>query len=214
MRAVNLIPAEERRSGSNPLREASTPTLLVLGLLLVALVTVIAIVLTGNQVRDRKNQLDAVNGQAQVVRQQAAALQPYAQVAKLRQQSVDTIRKLADARFDWPAMLDQISRRVPTDVDLTTFNGGTATDTSASNSLQLAGCTTSHTAVARLMDQMRAVRGVTDVTLGTSAKNTDGASASASVSVGDCPHSDQFNVTLALATAVAPTSTTTPAATP
>jgi Tfp pilus assembly protein PilN len=221
MKAVNLIPADERRSGgAGVLNDLSGPTLGLLGALVIALVVVVAFVTVSNGVAERRDDLTRIETNAAAAEQRAAALKPYGDVAALRDRTVASIRTLAAQRFDWPALLGELSRRVPADVTLTAMNGsagatGAAATTGAgAPSVQLSGCTSDHAAVARLMERLRAVRGVADVTLATSTKG----SAKADQSSG-CPRRDQFDLALMLGTAApvavgatAPTTTTEAAA--
>ena len=66
MRPVNLIPAEERRGERAPLRSGPL-AYIVVGALVAALLGVTALVLTGNQIADRK---------AEVAQLEAARMPP------------------------------------------------------------------------------------------------------------------------------------------
>jgi Tfp pilus assembly protein PilN len=207
MRAVNLIPADERRRRGSLLSGISGPTMALMGILVLALVVVLVLVLADNAIDSRRSELAQIQAQTRATQQQADALKPYADIAAARQKSLDTVRSLASRRFDWARVLADLSRRVPADVDLDSFDGSvsapdassgtmTGTATPASTSVKLTGCTTSHSAVARMMERMRQVDGVTDVAFGNSQRGAGQAG---------CPHSDQFNITLTLSpTANAP----------
>ncbi|HEY8581309.1 MAG TPA: PilN domain-containing protein, partial [Capillimicrobium sp.] len=192
MKAVNLIPAEERRGGgAGALSGLSGPTLGLLGLLLVALLAVVAWVSVSNGVAEREDELARVEANATSAEQRAAALKPYGDVAALRAASERTVAALDATRFDWAALLGDLARRVPADVTLATLNGSlpdpttvavAATDAggeSAVPTITLTGCTSDHAAVARMMERMRAVRGVADVALASSDRDgTAGGAAS------------------------------------
>lgn len=207
MRAVNLIPTEERRARRTPFSDVSGPTRGLVGFLVLAILAVAVFVTLSNGVSDRRARLASVQAQAAVVEQQAAALKPYGDVAALRERSLQTVRSLAAERFDWPGMLGEVSRRLPADVTLMSLNGtapepvaasaGAAPTPGASGArVQLSGCTSDHSAVARVMERLRAVSGVADVQLASS--NATGASSDAGNS-GGCPRRDQFQMVLALA---------------
>lgn len=221
MRAVNLIPADERRrGGSGRLSGLSPVTAGLLGVLLAGLVVVVALVMLGNAVTDRKAELDRVKAQTAATQRQADALEPYARVAAMRASSVAVVSGLADSRYDWPRLLDQVSRRVPADVKLTTMKGDVSalatppqpTDGSSAVAaaaapadpaeIHLTGCTVTLGSLARLMDRVRQIDGVGDVTLGTSttadAKSGSGSDSSGPVSQGNCPHRRAFDLTLTL----------------
>jgi Tfp pilus assembly protein PilN len=210
MRAVNLIPAEERRSGRSALLSGvGGPTLGLLGALVVALVVVVAYVTLSNGVTQRRGDLARAEASAQAAEQRAAALKPYGDIAALRETSLATVRALAASRFDWTGLLAELSRRVPADVTLSTLDGQAAgadpanpAAASGATTVKLTGCTTDHSAVARMIERMRAVRGVASVTLESSAKGDAAA--------GGCTRSDAFALQLSV-TPPAPTPAGTPA---
>lgn len=215
MKAVNLIPEDERRGGAAARLSGLSPvTLGLLGALLAAVVAVSVLVLLGNAVAGRRSELDRLRAQGAATQRAADALAPYAQVARMRARSVAAVRTLADARYDWPRLLDQVSRRVPADVKLTSLTGdvgslaaaGAPTPTIATAptgpagtaGIRVTGCTTTLRSLARLMDSVRQIDGVAGVTLGTS--TSDG---SASGNQGGCPLRRSFDLTLALTGKVA-----------
>lgn len=205
MKAVNLIPAEERRTGGGLAGGLSGPTLGLLGALLVALVVVVAYVTVGNGVAEREDDLAAVEVNAAAAEARAAALKPYGDVAALKVRSAATVQQLAAMRVDWPALLMDLSRRMPDDVTLTELTGtvpdpataiadvGAATATHPS--VRLDGCTTDHTAVALAMERMRGMHGVSDVALGTSDTAKKGKNGD------ECGRADTFDITLTFAAA-------------
>jgi hypothetical protein len=97
---------------------------------------------------------------------------------------MQTVRQLADSRFDWEQALRDLSRAIPRDVTLsqitgTVTAGATAAGGGSANPLrsaiqapavELNGCASSQAGVARLMARLRAVQGVTRVSLASSVK--------------------------------------------
>jgi Tfp pilus assembly protein PilN len=227
VRAVNLIPADERRAGSG-LAQLSAPTRALVAALAIGLVASLAYVVLANAVTHRRDRLAEVEAEARAATAQAAALQPYADVADLRQQSVAAVRASSATRFDWPRLLARLSARVPADVTLLSLSGtlGSAATADAAaqaattpagsapadRTLALTGCTRDHDSVARLMERLRGVPDVTDVTLAssTTAGGNDAARS------GGCPRPDQFELTVHLPpfTSAAPAPAPTPAAEP
>lgn len=215
MRAVNLIPADERRGGAGGSGRSGGAVYVLLGVLAVAVLAVSAYVLTGNSVNDKTAELASASAKADSAEQQAAALKPYAEFAKLEQQRVATVKSLASSRFDWDRTLRQLSKVMPDNVWLSSFlatvkptvtvdGGGASGDTgnirqaSQNPAIEMVGCTTSQDEVARLMTRLRLMGGVDHVVLSSSEKattNTAAASAPASGSDsaggagnGDCRH--------------------------
>ena len=189
MKAVNLLPSDQRGSQKTP-AAASAPTTggsafgayAVLGALAFAVVAMAAYVLTTNTIKDRKAELAKVTQETEVTQAKAASLQSFADFKALADQRVATVQGLATSRFDWERTLTDLSRALPGDVFLKSLAGSTGTQVSGGGggnsmrsavqapALELSGCTTSQSAVARLMSRLRNVRGVTRVTLTKSEK--------------------------------------------
>ena len=187
MRAINLVPGEQRRGGAG----AGGPAYVVLGALGVLVVAVAAFVLIGNTVKSRRSELAGVTAQAAGAEQRAAALQPYIQFASLRQTRVATVTSLAASRFDWERAMTELSKALPSDVWLTSLlgtvtpgitidngaggggGGGTSALRSAvqSPAIELVGCTDTQSEVSRVMARLHLLHGVTRVSLAQSEKN-------------------------------------------
>ena len=199
MKAVNLLPSEQRGSQktSAPVAVAPAPgsspfgAYVVLGVLAFLVAALAVYTLAGNVVKDRKAELARVTTQTQQAQAAAGALQAYADFKTLAQQRVDTVKGLADSRFDWERTLGDLSRAVPGDVHLTSLTGTVGTQVSGASSgplrgaiqapaLELQGCTGTQSSVARMMSRLRIVRGVTRVSLAKSDK--DGSTTTASSS--------------------------------
>ena len=193
MKAVNLLPNDQR--GAAKVVAAATPAkkapagdsfgaYVILGALALAVVAVAAMVLTKNTIADRTAELARVDQQVQAVAREAAALKPYADFKQLAEARVQTVQSLATSRFDWERTLRDLSRALPSDTRLSSFSGkvaggdgAAATGGTASPSIDLAGCTGSQTSTAKLMARLRSVRGVTRVSLKSSAKSGGGGTA-------------------------------------
>lgn len=191
MKAVNLLPPDQR-GGPKPAAAASSSSggsplgaYIVLGALSLAVVMVAAYVLVGNAVKDRQAELARVQAESQAVRAQASALKPYADFRQLATQRVATVQQLAGSRFDWERALRDVSRALPADVHLKSFKGSVAGAPGttpvagaapATPSILITGCTDTQSTVAKLMARLRAVRGVTRVSLTKSEKPATAAS--------------------------------------
>jgi Tfp pilus assembly protein PilN len=197
MKAVNLLPSEQRGSGKTsaavtaPVPKAPAGgAYAVLGFLAIVVVAAAVYVLAGNRVTDRRAELARTTQEAQAVSKQAADLQSYAEFKALADARRTTVRDLAKARFDWPLAFYGISRTLPADVHLRTMSGTVTTNSSAaggnslrsaiqSPAIELSGCTTSQTGVARMMSRLHDVRGVTRVSLSSSTRSETPAAAAA-----------------------------------
>jgi Tfp pilus assembly protein PilN len=172
MRPVNLIPPEQRSGERRPLRTGPLPYLLV-GALVAALAGVTALVVFGNQVAERRDELARVKEEDAVAAARAQRLAAYTQFRALREQRLQTIASLADSRFDWERVLRELALVLPQDVWLTNLDasaggaeGGSGEGPSGSikgPALQIKGCATGHEAVAGFVTALKEIDGVTRV---------------------------------------------------
>ena len=191
MRAINLIPVDQRRgaargAGGKP----SVGVYAVLGGLGAAVVCVLAFVLLSNSINEKNEKLADLQAQAQGEKQVADALRPYGQFADMQRARHQQISTLTSGRFDWERALRQLSLAIPRNVYLLTVSATGSPDVeidggSASGGLQnirkksptpafvMTGCTYSQHAVARMMTRMRNLDDVTEVHLAKSARKED-----------------------------------------
>ena len=191
MRAVNLIPAEQRRSAAAGRSGGAVYALLGALALLVILAGAYAMI--GRSVDSKRAEIARVKAEADAAEAKSADLKGYADFAGLRKQRTDTITQLAEGRFDWARVLHEVARTIPDDAWLSDLHG-TAPDTSATASastttsgasstpapagattptgptIQINGCTSGQAAVARLMVELRRIDGVETVDLTSATK--------------------------------------------
>src|SRR5437762_4236285 len=112
MKAVNLLPSDQRGSSKTPAAAAtSAPSgsafgaWVVIGVLAFAVAATAVYVMTTNTINDRKAKLASVTAEAQATQAQAQALQKFADFQSLASQRVATVKGLADSRFDWEQAL-------------------------------------------------------------------------------------------------------------
>jgi Tfp pilus assembly protein PilN len=215
MKAVNLIPANQRRGRSGRSGIGSYAVLVVLALV-VALSAAFA--LTNRTVSRHRSELASVQAQVQAAETQAGELASYTTFSGVRQKRVDTVKSLATSRFDWSHVLHEVARTIPSDAWLvslrgtvtpsTTVDGGTSDPLRASvptPALEMVGCTTSQDEVAGLISSLRRVDGVTRVSLSSSEESDPGRGGTTAASGGgnqggDCRYGHskypQFSLTL------------------
>jgi Tfp pilus assembly protein PilN len=197
MRAVNLIPAEDRR-GPGGASKSGGAVYAVLGTLALLVVLTAAWALAGQSVTDKQAQLTRVEHDASAAEAQGAGLSDYSSFASLRERRVQTVTSIAGSRFDWSHAMHELGRVLPSNVWLTSMTGTvtstTAVDGGTQNGLRsslpgpaidLVGCTTSQDEVARVVTRLRLIDGVIRVALASSAK-ADTTSAASSNGGGDC----------------------------
>ncbi len=187
MRAVNLIPRDQRRGGGGGSGgRTGSAVYIVLGALGALVLATAVYTLTGNQVNSRKGQVAEVSQEATTLEQQAAALKPYTQFATLSKSRLETVTSLADSRFNWERAMRDLARALPSDVWLTsligtvapgvTLEGGGGGSTGSlrsavkSPAIEMVGCTESQSSVSRVMARLRTMRGVQRVSLASSEK--------------------------------------------
>jgi hypothetical protein len=242
MRAVNLIPADQRGGGSVGAGRsggaAYAVLALVAGLALMALLYGSA----KHQISSRRSQAASVTARAQVAQAAAARLAPYTSFIALRQERTQAVEALVNSRFDWAHVFHEFGRVFPVDASISsltgtigTTTGGASPSAAASSSssavasatppgsvptFAVSGCATTQTVVAETLTRLRLMDGVSNVTLQSSTK----AGGSAGASGGGCPSGDpSFSMTvtfqpLPAASASAPATSTvavsSPASTP
>ncbi|MGH2950808.1 MAG: PilN domain-containing protein [Solirubrobacterales bacterium] len=200
MRPVNLIPLEERRGERAPSRTGALPYLLV-GALVLAVAAVTGIVLTSNQISDREAELASLEAQEAEASARAAALRPYADFATMAEARDTTVTSLAQSRFDWERVLNELALVIPDDVWLIKVTGTATPDVEVEESaeipirsevpgpaLTMIGCGASQESVAAFAAALRDVDGVTRVTVSSAERPdlTSSAGGSGSEGVDDC----------------------------
>jgi Tfp pilus assembly protein PilN len=225
MRAVNLIPADQRRGPAAAGKSGGGVYVLLAGLALIV-ACVAALTITNRQVSERTAEADRLESQAQVAQAKAGNLAAYKQFNELVKQRTAGVQALAATRVDWGQRLDQVSRVVPADVSLTQLVastgpsvgiGGTVSLRTAleNPAIELIGCAPSQSRVALLMARLRRLEGVQRVSVANSAKS-DGSTATSTgedSSSGGCQITDEvpkfemvvfFGTPQAVATTTAP----------
>ncbi|MFL5906489.1 MAG: PilN domain-containing protein [Solirubrobacterales bacterium] len=198
MRPVNLIPPDERRGDSAPLRTGSMIYVLVAGLALL-LLGVVAVALTSKQIKDRESDKASLSQELDRQTARANSLAAFAGFRTVQEQRTATVSSLAQSRFDWQRVLQELSLVLPSDVHLTnltgtvspqvTVDGGgdvTLRGSIAGPALEITGCAPGQDSVAGFVSDLEDIDGVTRVGLNSStASSAEGGSSSASG--GDVP---------------------------
>lgn len=180
MRAVNLIPSDQRRgAGGLAGRSGGVVYVLTGGLaVLVALGVVYALAI--NSVAARKTELASLSRQVAVVSAEGQALLQYVQVALVSAEKVHEVTTIAQQRFNWPGAMQQLALALPADVTFTSFTattaGSSATSTAASasaapaavgggSSFSLTGCASTQSEISSVLTNLFHVPGVSDARL-------------------------------------------------
>jgi Tfp pilus assembly protein PilN len=210
MRAVNLIPAEQRggqQIGAGRSQGAAYAVLLVVaGLALMAFLYGKA----DHQIASSRAQISSLTARAHQAQLAAERLAPYTSFVALREQRVQAVQTLIDSRFDWAHVFHEFGRVIPRGVSISSLDGtigpagstgATSTSSGASASTSsvssttppgsvptftISGCATSQPTVALMLQRLRLIDGAANVTLQSSTAAAASASGS-STSSGPCP---------------------------
>jgi Tfp pilus assembly protein PilN len=203
VRAVNLIPADQRRGAGGLAGRSGGVAYVLTGGLAVLVLLGIVYAFAVHNVAHKQTELAAVTQQASSVTAQANALTPYVQFAGVSQAEVGQVTSLAQSRFDWPSAMRQLALALPKDVTLTSFSanagsGPVDADGAAGTSFSLTGCASTQREIANVLTNLATVPGVNSVALSNTVENLrkgKGASSGvASATGGSCEY-----VTFALA---------------
>jgi hypothetical protein len=123
MRAVNLIPAESRSGVSPGAGRSGGGAYAVLGVLGGLAVLALLYGVAHHQISSRRAQAASLTARAQSAQAQASQLAPYTSFAALRQQRVQAVSDLVDARFDWAHAFHELGRVLPRDASITSLDG-------------------------------------------------------------------------------------------
>lgn len=179
MKAVNLIPADERRGAGGAAGRSGGGAYVLLAALGALLFVMIAVTTLGKRVDDRRDKLAMVTRDAAAAEKQAAILQSYTAFAALSQSRVAEVTRIADSRFDWSHVMHEVARTIPHGVVLSGIKGAVtpaatasgAAPTAAGPVITLRGCAVGdQSATARMMVSLRQIDGVQAVTLKSSVK--------------------------------------------
>lgn len=201
MKAVNLIPVDQRGGSSITAGRSGGAAYVVLGLVGVLAVFALLYGLAAHQISSSRSQVVSLDARTQVAQAHAAQLSPYTSFVAMREQRVQAVSQLVDSRFDWAHAFHELGRVLPSNISLTSLDGtvgpastsgggsasrsgattsSTATASSAVTSatppgsvpiFTIAGCATSQAEVALMLDRLRLIDGVSEVALQSSTKS-------------------------------------------
>jgi len=175
MRPINLIPPESRRGASAPTRTGPLPYL-VLGALALVLAGVTLLVLAGNTVSDREAEVARLEREDAQATAKAGRLAAFTQFREMQLARTETIRSLADSRFDWERVMRELALILPGDAWLVSLNASASPESEAGEggggglrasapgpALELKGCAAGQEAVAGFVTSLKDIDGVTRV---------------------------------------------------
>ena len=207
MKAVNLIPTEQRRARATGKQSGSSYVLI--GALVTLLAMVGAYVVTANNATDRQNKAAAAKAEANRLEAEVAQRGAFTNFSDIKKTRLASVMTVAESRFDWERLMRELSRVMPdgswlqsTDASVTGDVGGETTTSTPGQPVavtpkaNLVGCTPDQSDVARMMVRMRQLHRVSDVELN---QSTTEFGKDSEVSAGTCGSFYQFDITLSFA---------------
>jgi len=213
MRAVNLIPAEQRTGAPVGVGRSGGGAYAVLALAAGLAVMALLYGMADHQIASSRAQVATITAQAQQAQVAAERLAPYTSFIALREQRTQAVNALIESRFDWAHVFHEFGRVLPRQVSISSLSGtvgstsstgaGSASSHSSSSgaapgssvssatppgsvpTFTLAGCATSQPVVALTLERLRLIDGVSEVTLQSSTSSSSGAGGGAVG--GSCP---------------------------
>jgi hypothetical protein len=213
VKAVNLIPTDQRRAQASG--ERSGGAYAVLGVLVVLLALALAYVTTANSVNDNTTKAAKAKQEANALEAQASQLDSFTDFASIKSQRLAAVKTAAETRFDWERLMRELSRVMPAGSWLQTTQASTKEETGDSSgapppasasvvdpsltqvspNATFVGCTPKQSEVAKILVRLRSMHRVTDVELNESLREegvTD-------VTVDSCGPLYKFDVTVTFA---------------
>ncbi len=213
MKAVNLIPGEQR-AGAGSLTGRSGGGALIVLAVIAGLAAMAAMYGSAHrQISSQAGETASIAAQTQAVQARAGKLTPYTSFVSMAEQRVQTVSQLVQARFDWSHVLHELGRVLPAGTSLNSLHGtvGSAAGASGASAapstasasagatptsstppgstpvFTLAGCASNQSVVAQMLQRLRLMDGATEVQLQSSTKS---GSSSSSGGSGGCPGED------------------------
>jgi Tfp pilus assembly protein PilN len=182
MKRMNLLPPELRpREGG---RQGSA--YLVVGVLLASVAAMLAYGVVIGGVRSDETELASLKDETQQAQARAAALAPYGAFADMKEHRARSIRVVADTRFNYERLTREFARILPDGVwvghldvapappseEVVDAGADPVAGTEAlPPAMTVSGCAPDQDTVADTLDNLRALTGATNVTLGSSSQS-------------------------------------------
>ncbi|HEX3909528.1 MAG TPA: hypothetical protein VHW67_02350 [Solirubrobacteraceae bacterium] len=201
MKAVNLIPSDERRGAAVGAGRSGGAAYVVLGVVGLLAVFTLLYGIARHKVSSQTSKLASINAQTARVQQTASQLTPYTSFMALREERTQAVEQVVDSRFDWAHTFHELGRVLPHDASISSLDGsvggseGAATATPAAPAaasatgaavaaapssatppgsvptMTLGGCAMNQSEVALALQRLRLMDGVSAVSLQSSAKS-------------------------------------------
>jgi Tfp pilus assembly protein PilN len=123
MKAVNLIPGEQRQGAGSITGRSGGGALIVLGLIagLAALVAMYGS--AHHRISSQTGEVASLTAQANAIQVRTGRLTPYTSFVAMANQRTQTVAQLVQARFDWSHSLHELGRVLPAGAALSALHG-------------------------------------------------------------------------------------------
>jgi Tfp pilus assembly protein PilN len=210
MKAVNLIPNEQRRAQGSGAQSGSA--YMVIGVLVTLLAMVAGYVLTSNKATQNTNDAAAAKAEADSLEAEVAQRGSFTDFAQIKETRLASVSGVAATRFDWERLMRELSRVMPSgswlqsaDASVTgEVTGAEAAATPVAGTVvvpepkaNLVGCTPDQSDVAQMMVRLRQLHRVSDVELNQSATELG---AAGGATVDSCGRYFQFDLIVSFST--------------
>jgi hypothetical protein len=210
MRAVNLIPAEQRTGAELGVGRSQGGAYAVLAVIAGLAVMIVLYGKADHAISTKSAQAASLTQQAQTAETLASRLAPYTSFVAMREQREQAVETLLESRFDWAHVFHEFGRVLPAGTSVSSLDGtvgakaaavgskapigstAPAAGTVASNTppgsvptFTISGCAVGQAEVAELLERLRLIDGVSEVALTSSTSSSTGGG-----STGGCPPHD------------------------
>jgi Tfp pilus assembly protein PilN len=203
MKAVNLIPNEQRRAQVSGAQAGSA--YMVIGVLVTLLAMVAGYVVTSNKATANENDAAAAKAEAASLEAEVAQRGAFTDFAQIKETRLASVSGVATTRFDWERLMRELSRVMPSGSWLQSADASVTGDVTGAEAVSttpgtivvpepkanLVGCTPDQSDVARMMVRMRQLHRVSDVELNQSSVQLG---AAGEASVDNCGDEYQFDL--------------------
>jgi Tfp pilus assembly protein PilN len=203
MKAVNLIPNDQRRAQATGARPGSS--YILIGALVTLLAMTAAYALTSKRATERQNEATAAKAEADQLEAEVAARGAYTDFAQIKAARLASVSTIASTRFDWERLMRELSRVIPAGSWVQTTDGSATGEISGAPKaptiggvpavgqpkVNLVGCTQSQEDAARMMVRLRQLHRVEDVELNESVREIGGGN---EVTLDNCGRLYKFDI--------------------
>ncbi len=128
MRAVNLIPADQRSGASVGAGRSQGGAYAVLGLALGVALLALLYGSAHHEVGARRAEAASITAEAESAHAAAEQLAPYTSFIALREQRAQAVSTLVDSRFNWAQVFHEFGRVIPAQTSISSLGGTIGTE--------------------------------------------------------------------------------------